>query len=153
MKAEYPRSQGFLQRDHVEHEEYAEARSAVLREGKERDGASDLLVLNRDNLNRAYKRVKRSHGAPGADGMTVEKALPWLWEHKEALLQSIREGKYMPAPVRRKEIPKPDDGGERKLGIPEDNACQFQIGLLAVSWQPGADAFHYKRKARTGGIL
>ena len=120
VKAEYPRSRGFLQRDSVEHEEYAEARSAVLREEKERDGADDLLesILNRDNLNRAYKRVKRNHGAPGVDGMTVEEALPWLREHKEALLQSIREGKYMPAPVRRKAIPKPDGGGERKLGIP-----------------------------------
>ena len=120
VKAEYLRSRGFLQRDSVEHEEYAEARSAVLREEKERDGADDLLesILNRDNLNRAYKRVKRNHGAPGVDGMTVEEALPWLREHKEALLQSIREGKYMPAPVRRKAIPKPDGGGERKLGIP-----------------------------------
>ena len=120
MKAEYPENRGFLQRDSVEHEEYAEARSAVLREEKERDGADDLLesILNRDNLNRAYKRVKRNHGAPGVDGMTVEEALPWLREHKEELLQSIREGKYMPAPVRRKAIPKPDGGGERKLGIP-----------------------------------
>ena len=111
MKAEYPRSRGFLQRDSVEHEEYAEARSAVLREEKERDGADDLLesILNRDNLNKAYKRVKRNHGAPGVDGMTVEEVLPWLREHKESLLQSIREGKYKPAPVRRKAIPKPDE--------------------------------------------
>ncbi len=32
-------------------------------------------------------------------------------------MKSIREGKYRPQPVRRKEIPKPD-GGVRKLGIP-----------------------------------
>lgn len=38
--------------------------------------------------------------------MTVEDALPWLREHREELLESIR-----------KEIPKPD-GGVRKLGIP-----------------------------------
>jgi len=89
------------------------------REGKERDGASDLLeaILDRDNLNRAYKRVKRNHGAAGIDGVTVEEALPWLKEHREELLQSIRDGSYMPSPVRRKEIPKPD-GGVRKLGIP-----------------------------------
>lgn len=49
--------------------------------------------------------------------MTVEEALPWLKEHKVELLQSIRDGKYKPNPVRRKEIPKPD-GGVRKLGIP-----------------------------------
>jgi group II intron reverse transcriptase/maturase len=49
--------------------------------------------------------------------MTVDEALPWLREHREELLDSIRRGKYKPQPVRRKEIPKPD-GGVRKLGIP-----------------------------------
>jgi len=49
--------------------------------------------------------------------MTVEQALPWLREHREELLDMIRQGKYKPQPVRRKEIPKPD-GGVRKLGIP-----------------------------------
>ncbi len=38
-------------------------------------------------------------------------------EHREELLNMIRQGKYEPQPVRRKEIPKPD-GGVRKLGIP-----------------------------------
>ena len=93
MKAEYQGNKGFLQRDSVEHKGYAEVQSTDRREGKERDGASDLLeaILDRDNLNRAYKRVKRNHGAAGIDGMTVEEALPWLKEHREELLQSIRE--------------------------------------------------------------
>jgi len=118
MKAEYPGNGGFPQRDSAEHEEYAEARSADGRETEEADGA-DLLerILNRGNLNRAYKRVKANKGAPGIDRMTVEDALPWLREHREELLNKIRSGKYEPQPVRRKEIPKPD-GGVRKLGIP-----------------------------------
>lgn len=118
MKAEYRK--GYPQRDSVEHEEYAGARSTGARESRERDGATDLLerILGRDNLNRAYKRVKSNHGAPGIDGMTVEAALPWLREHGGELLQSIREGSYKPSPVRRKEIPKPDGSGVRKLGIP-----------------------------------
>lgn len=118
MKAEYRK--GCLQRDSVEREEHAGARSTDTREGKERDGANDLLerILSRDNLNRAYKQVKRNHGAPGIDGMTVEVALPWLRENRDELLQSIRDGRYKPSPVRRKEIPKPDGSGVRKLGIP-----------------------------------
>ena len=65
MKAEYQGNEGFLQRDSVEHKGYAEAQSTDRREGKERDGASDLLeaILGRDNLNRAYKRVRRNHCA------------------------------------------------------------------------------------------
>lgn len=118
MTAKYL-NKGCPQRDSVEREEYAGARSAGVREHGERDGA-DLLerILDRNNLNRAYKQVKRNHGAPGIDGMTVEEALPWLREHREELLNSIWNGKYKPSPVRRKEIPKPDGSGVRKLGIP-----------------------------------
>ena len=87
LKAECQGNKGFLQRDSVEHKGYAEAQSTDRRDGKDRDGASDLLevILDRDNLNRAYKRVKRNHGAAGSDGMTVEKALPWLKEQREEL--------------------------------------------------------------------
>ncbi len=117
LKAEYRKD--CLQRDGVERKEYAGVRSANPRDGKERGGENDLLesILDRENLNRAYTQVKRNHGAPGIDGMTVEMALPWLKEHRNELLQSIREGNYKPSPVRRKEIPKAD-GGVRKLGIP-----------------------------------
>ena len=118
MKAEDPKERSFPQRNSAEHERYAGVHSVGNREDVEQDGA-DLLerILDRNNLNRAYKRVRANKGAPGIDGMTVEDALPWLREHREELLESIRQGKYKPQPVRRKEIPKPD-GGVRKLGIP-----------------------------------
>lgn len=109
-----------LQIDSVEREGYAGARSFGTQDSGERNSANDLLerILGRGNLNKAYKRVKRNHGAPGIDGMTVEEALLWLQEHKEELLASIWEGKYKPSPVRRKEILKPDGKGVRLLGIP-----------------------------------
>lgn len=141
MKAENLASKGCLQRDSVEREGYAGARSAEAREGREQGGAGGLLenILDRDNLNRAYKRVKRNHGAPGIDAMTVEEALSWLREHKGELLQSIREGKYNPSPVRRKVIPKPEGSGERKLGIPTviDRVIQQAITQkLQNIWEP-----------------
>ena len=118
MNAEYRENAGCPQRDSAEHKEYVGAQNVGNQEVEEKDGA-DLLerILARDNLNRAYKRVKSNKGAPGIDGMSVEDALPWLREHREELLESIRSGKYKPQPVRRKEIPKAD-GGVRKLGIP-----------------------------------
>ena len=111
MKAEYQKNLSCPQRNSAEHEEYAGAPSVGTWELVEQDGA-DLLerILSRDNLNRAYKRVRANKGAPGIDGMTIEDALSWLREHREELLDSIRQGKYKPQPVRRKEIPKPDGG-------------------------------------------
>ena len=72
MKTEYTENGGFLQRDSVEHKEYAEVCSTESQEIKEKDGANLLeKVLDRDNLNKAYKRVKANKGACGVDGMTV----------------------------------------------------------------------------------
>ena len=134
MKTEYVGNDGFLQRNSVEHEEYAEVCSTETREVAERDGA-DLLerVLDRNNLNRAYKRVKANKGACGVDGMTIDEALPWLKEHRDELLESIRSGKYKPSPVRRVEIPK-DNGGVRKLGIPTviDRIIQQAIAQVLI---------------------
>ena len=155
MRAKYP-ERGCPQRDSVEREEYAGARSSGAREGKERGGAEDLLeaILNRDNLNQAYKQVKRNHGAPGIDGMTIEEALPWLREHREELLQSIRDGRYQPSPVRRKEIPKPD-GGVRKLGIPTviDRIIQQAIArklqpIFEPLFSDGSYGYRPKRSAQ-----
>ena len=98
MKAEYPENRSCPQKDNAEQEEYAGAQSVGCREVAEQDGA-DLLerILSRGNLNRAYQRVRANKGAPGIDGMTVEDALPWLREHREELLESIRRGKYKPS--------------------------------------------------------
>lgn len=134
MKTEYVGNDGFLQRNSVEHEEYAEVCSTETREVAEKDGA-DLLerVLDRNNLNRAYKRVKANKGACGVDGMTIDEALPWLKEHRDELLESIRSGKYKPSPVRRVEIPK-DNGDVRKLGIPTviDRIIQQAIAQVLI---------------------
>lgn len=76
------------------------------------------LILRKDNLNNAYKQVKRNRGKGGIDGMQVDELLPFLTENQETLIQEIREGKYKPNPVRRVEIPKETKGEYRKLGVP-----------------------------------
>jgi len=48
-------------------------------------------ILDKDNFNRAYKRVKANKGAPGIDGMTIEDALPWLKKNQKELIGRIKE--------------------------------------------------------------
>ena len=155
MKTEYAGNGGCPQRDSAEHKEHAGACSIGNRETEERNGA-DLLeeVLDRDNLNRAFKKVKANKGAPGIDGMTVEDAPEWLREHKGELLESIRNGKYKPSPVRRKEIPKPD-GGVRKLGIPtvidriiQQAIAQVLIPIYEPKFSDGSYGYRPNRSAQ-----
>ena len=85
------------------------------------DGQTDRLmekILNRENLNTAYKKVKAKKGTRGVDGMQVDELLSYLKQHGGEITQQLREGKYKPNPVRRVEIPKEEKGEFRKLGIP-----------------------------------
>ena len=109
------------QRDSAEREGYVGAHRSFRRIWKERDSAQPELlekILERDNLNRAFKRVKANKGAPGIDGISVEEIGAYLRKNQKELIERIRRGKYTPDPVRRVEIPK-TDGGIRKLGIPK----------------------------------
>ncbi len=162
-KAEYEGNLGCRPEDRVEPEDNGGARSIVKREAREKDGAVDLmeLFLDRDNLNRAYKKVKSNGGAAGVDGMKVEDMLPWLREHREELLKSLRNGTYKPQPVRRVEIPKPD-GGVRKLGVPTVIDRMVQQALVQIlqpifeplfsgasyGYRPGRSAQQAMRKAK-----
>ncbi|MFL2100882.1 group II intron reverse transcriptase/maturase [Desemzia sp. FAM 23989] len=74
-------------------------------------------ILSRNNLNEAFRQVKRNKGAAGIDGMSIEEAKEYLRQHKEDIIQDIRQRNYQPKPVRRVEIPKAS-GGVRLLGIP-----------------------------------
>ena len=139
------------QRDSAERKGYVRAHRSFNRIWKERDSAEpDILskILDKNNLNRAYKRVKANKGAPGVDGMTIEEALPWLKEHNHGLTERIRRGKYTPSPVRRVEIPKPD-GGMRRLGIPtviDRIIQQAMLQQLMPIYEPlfSEDSFGYR---------
>jgi hypothetical protein len=74
-------------------------------------------VTDRDNLNRAYRRVMANKGVAGVDGLTVGGLKAWIAEHKDEISASLLDGSYQPQPVRGVQIPKPG-GGVRQLGIP-----------------------------------
>jgi len=65
----------------------------------------------------AFRKVKRSKGAPGIDGQSVDQFEADLGTDLRQLRGELQEKSYRPLPVKRVEIPKPD-GGVRKLGIP-----------------------------------
>ena len=162
-KAEYEGNLGCRPEDRVEPEDNGGVRSIVERETKEKDGVEDLMgkLLDRENLNRAFKRVKSNGGAAGIDAMTVDEMLPWLRGHREELLEKVREGTYKPQPVRRVEIPKPD-GGVRKLGVPTVIDRMVQQALVQIlqpifeplfseasyGYRPGRSAQQAMKKAK-----
>lgn len=74
-------------------------------------------VLDRSNLNAAFKRVRKNKGSAGVDGMSVEELSDYLKKNGEVIRTQLLSGNYKPMPVKRVEIPKPD-GGVRLLGIP-----------------------------------
>lgn len=74
-------------------------------------------IMDRANLQRAWKQVRANHGAPGVDGMSIEAFPAWAQEHWKEVAAGLESGRYQPKPVRRVEIAKPG-GGKRLPGIP-----------------------------------
>ncbi|MCM3733562.1 group II intron reverse transcriptase/maturase [Fictibacillus nanhaiensis] len=74
-------------------------------------------IVSRENTLRALKRVEKNKGSHGVDQMPVQNLRAHMVENWNDLKSSLLSGTYIPSPVRRVEIPKPD-GGVRKLGIP-----------------------------------
>lgn len=75
------------------------------------------VILTKENLNRAYKKVVANKGASGIDSVTVEELGNYIKENQETIISSLRNKTYVPKPVRRVYIPK-SNGKKRPLGIP-----------------------------------
>lgn len=76
------------------------------------------LVVSRDNMWAAYRRVMANKGSAGVDDMPVEALMAHLKKHWAAIKEDLLNGRYEPSPVRKVEIPKPGGKGTRLLGIP-----------------------------------
>ena len=116
------KKRGLLQKDSAEHESYAGVCDTAKITENNITNANEIRlleqILNRNNLNQAFERVKRNKGAHGVDKMEVGEMLKYLKANGETIKQAIAEGKYKPNPVRRVEIPKDDGKSKRPLGIP-----------------------------------
>jgi RNA-directed DNA polymerase len=95
-------------------------------------------VCERRNLEEALKRVRSNKGAPGLDGLTVDDLVDLLKLRWPVIREQLLSGTYVPLPVKRVEIPKPD-GGVRKLGIPtvlDRFIQQAVLQVLQQRWDP-----------------
>src|SRR5487761_2690515 len=118
-------------------------------------------VVERSNLWLAYERVMRNKGAAGVDGLTVSELKAWLQQHWPSVKAALLAGNYLPAAIRKVEIPKPN-GGVRTLGIPTVVDRLIQQALLQVlqpifeptfseasyGFRPGRNAHQALRQAR-----
>jgi RNA-directed DNA polymerase len=97
------------------------------------DTGSALLhaALTRENLRRAFKRVRANRGSAGVDGLDIDQTSRLLVTEWPALRERLLQGTYRPSPVRRVMIPKPD-GSQRELGIPTVTDRLIQQALLQV---------------------
>ena len=69
-------------------------------------GLSIETVVQSGNLKKALARVRRNKGAPGLDGMTVEKLGAHLKDHWPEIRSRLLGDTYEPQPVRRVKRPK-----------------------------------------------
>ena len=123
----------------------------------------DLLeqILSRENMQYAWKRVKANKGVHGIDNMSIDEFPDFARENWESIRKTLYDGTYVPAPVLRVEIPKPD-GGKRPLGIPTvlDRLIQQAVSRVMVpifdpdfsessfGFRPGRSAHDAVKKVR-----
>ena len=117
------------------------------KKGSRQAMSEDIItkILDRDNLNLAFKNVKANKGASGIDDMSIEETAQFIKEHKNQIVWQLYNRKYQPQPVRRVEIPKPN-GGVRKLGIPTvlDRVIQqAMVQVLSPMFEPYFSEYSY----------
>jgi RNA-directed DNA polymerase len=89
-------------------------------------------VLQPENIQAAWKRVRANKGAAGIDGMTIDAFPAWVRSGEwKVVVEELETGHYYPFPVRRVEIDKPD-GGKRQLGIPTVTDRVIQQAIAQV---------------------
>lgn len=118
-------------------------------------------IVARENLMRAWKRVKENKGAAGVDEVAVTDFPAWSREHWPKIKTELLKDDYQPVAVRRVWIPKPN-GDKRPLGIPcvMDRVIQQAIAQVltpiyeplfsnhSYGFRPGRNAHQAVRQVR-----
>lgn len=82
-------------------------------------------------LMQAWEKVKANRGAPGVDGLGVDRFEEQLQDNLYKIWNRMSSGSYFPPPVRMVPIPK-SDGGTRVLGVPTvaDRVAQTAVAMV-----------------------
>lgn len=102
-------------------------------------------VLNRRNVMQALHHVVSNKGSAGMDGMPVTDLYAYLTQNRERIESEIRLGKYLPQPIRGKEISK-GNGKTRLLGIPTvvDRMLQQAVSqAIAIRFEMEFEDYSY----------
>ena len=108
------------------------AKKAIPRDSLQKAMYEELMeqVVTEANATEAWRAVKRNGGSPGIDGMTTQELRDHIRAHWGSIRRKLLEGRYVPSPVRRVEIPKPN-GGVRQLGAGSMDTANASAGAAA----------------------
>ncbi len=88
-----------------------------------RPGQADKsFVISKQLVWEAYQRVRANKGAAGVDGQSIAEFEADLKNNLYKIWNRMSSGAYFPPAVLAVEIPKPNGGGTRTLGVPTDRA-------------------------------
>ncbi len=106
---------------------------AVMKKPALSDLSDNLMeqIVDMQNVEKAWRKVKANKGAPGPDGITLDTFPESFRAEWPTIRQQLLDGTYAPQPARRKSIPK-SDGSERHLGIPNIMERLIQQCILQV---------------------
>lgn len=99
-------------------------------------------IISRDNLLNSAKQIKsKSCIATGIDNIPCKLADTYLVEYMEEIIMSLQQDNYIPAPIKRVIIPKPN-GGYRSIGVPTVMDKIIQLSIVKVLTPIYEDIFH-----------
>ena len=111
------------------------ARATGMLSGRRRVGrsgsADKSFAIPKQLVWEAYERVRANKGAAGVDGQSIAEFEADLRNNLYKIWNRMSSGTYFPPPVKAVEIPKPNGGGTRILGVPTvaDRVAQTVVAL------------------------